>query len=311
MTKLEIYIGAIFIYILIISIIEILRIYLVNREINKSLKNIKRKHDNDRGILKNVTSDLAKNNLKKMIDALTRLSIPDKNSTITNHQLNLLRAGFRENKYITLFFGLKSLLFLLFPILGLLLIPLLNFDVEFTHTLLIILIFASIGYYLPDFVISNIKSKREYEVQKNLPQFIDLLVVCVESGMSIDAALSKVTTEIIRTSKILSEEFKILMLEINSGYSRDQAFNNLATRVNNDDLRSTINIIQQVTRTGTNLSEGLKIQSESLRVKRLQGAEEQAAKVATKMLIPLVLFMFPSLLIIILGPAVIMTMENF
>jgi len=179
------------------------------------------------------------------------------------------------------------------------------------ETILFVLMLSAVGYYLPDILISNISKKRGEEFQKKLPQFIDLLVVCVESGMSIESALNRVTSEMIRSSKIISEEFKITMLEINSGYSREEAFNNLIFRVNNNELKSMVTIINQVQKTGTNLGDGLRVLAESIRVKKLQNAEEMAAQVSTKMLIPLVIFMFPSLLIVILGPAIIMTLENF
>jgi len=125
-----------------------------------------------------------------------------------------------------------------------------------------------------------------------------------------DAALNRVTKELVRTAPCFAEELQITMLEINSGASRDESLKHLSIRVQDDDLTAILNIFSQVQKTGTSLGEALRTQAEILRVKRLQVAEEKAAKVATKMLIPLVTFMFPTLLIIILGPTIIMVKDS-
>jgi len=311
MTKIDVYILCSIITVIVIIVAEFFWNKIQNRKLNQAIKKIKRKNLTHNFILRNDVSTIAKSNFKSMLSGITKLSLPDKSNTQSNYKLKLTRAGFRENRMLLFFFTIKSILFLTSLVIAPIVLNLILDNLNLMETILFVLMLSAVGYYLPDILISNISKKRSEEFQKKLPQFIDLLVVCVESGMSIESALNRVTSEMIRSSKIISEEFKITMLEINSGYSREEAFNNLIFRVNNNELKSMVTIINQVQKTGTNLGDGLRVLAESIRVKKLQNAEEMAAQVSTKMLIPLVIFMFPSLLIVILGPAIIMTLENF
>lgn len=311
MTKVDVYILCSIIIAIVIIVADFVWNEIQNKKINQAIKNIKRENLSHNFILRNDVSIIAKSNFKRMLSGLTKLSLPDKSNTHSNYKLKLTQAGYRENKMLLLFFTLKSILFLGPLVISPIIINLIFDNLSLMETMLFTLILSAVGYYLPDILISNISQKRGAEFQKKLPQFIDLLVVCVESGMSIESALNRVTMEMVRSSKIISEEFKITMLEINSGYSREEAFNNLIFRVNNNDLKSMVTIVNQVQKTGTNLGDGLRVLAESIRLNKLQNAEEMAAQVSTKMLIPLVLFMFPALLIVILGPAIIMTLENF
>ncbi|MFM1781945.1 MAG: hypothetical protein RLZZ181_742, partial [Pseudomonadota bacterium] len=134
---------------------------------------------------------------------------------------------------------------------------------------------------------------------------LDLLVICAESGMGIDAALTRVSKEIIRSSPVLAEELQLTMLEIRAGEVRANALKSLGLRVNLENMFNLISIFNQVDRLGTSLGESLRIQSEIMRNNRLQKAEELAAKIPVKMLFPLIFFMFPSIFIVIIGPAMI------
>jgi len=212
----------------------------------------------------------------------------------------------RQNYFIKLFYAIKTLLFIGLPLLGYLILAIMQAKLELPVELLILILLASFGYFLPEIIINKRIETRQNDVRRSLPDFLDLLVICAEAGMGMDSALNRVTKELIRTYPIFAEELQITMLEINSGASREHALKNLGFRIQDDDLTAILNIFNQVQKTGTSLGEALRIQAELLRVKRLQVAEEKAAKVATKMLIPLITFMFPTLLIIILGPTVIM-----
>jgi len=148
-------------------------------------------------------------------------------------------------------------------------------------------------------------NQRAKDMRDTLPDLIDLLVICTESGLGMDAAINRVSQEIARSSKILAEEFYLAALEIRAGAGRSTALKNLALRVDLEDLHSLVSMLVQADRFGTSLADSLRIQSEVMRTKRMQRAEEIAAKVPVKMLIPLIFFIFPSLLMVLIGPAVL------
>jgi tight adherence protein C len=161
------------------------------------------------------------------------------------------------------------------------------------------------GYYLPDVYLRFRTNQRAKDMRDTLPDLIDLLVICTESGLGMDAAINRVSQEIARSSKILAEEFYLAALEIRAGAGRSTALKNLALRVDLEDLHSLVSMLVQADRFGTSLADSLRIQSEVMRTKRMQRAEEIAAKVPVKMLIPLIFFIFPSLLMVLIGPAVL------
>lgn len=144
-----------------------------------------------------------------------------------------------------------------------------------------------------------------------LPDVIDLLVICTESGLSLDQALGRVSQEVARTSPMVASEFHLVTLEIRAGAGRSDALRNLSLRVKLDDLSNLASMMIQADRFGTGIAEALRIQSETMRIRRMQRAEETAAKIPTKMLMPLVFLIFPALMIVILGPAIIKLSEVF
>jgi len=166
-------------------------------------------------------------------------------------------------------------------------------------------ILAGAGHYLPDVYLRFRTSRRAAKMRDVLPDLIDLLVICTESGLGMDAAIHRVSQEIRRSSQALAEEFYLAALEIRAGAGRSQALKNLALRVDLEDLYALVSMLVQADRFGTSLADSLRVQSEMMRIKRMQRAEEIAAKVPVKMLLPLILFIFPALLAVLIGPAVI------
>lgn len=180
-----------------------------------------------------------------------------------------------------------------------------------SHLALTVLGTAALGYYLPDWAIKTLTDRRSSEMRDNLPDLIDLLVICTESGLGLDAALNRVSREIARNSKTLAEEFYLAALEIRAGSGRVTALKNLALRVDLEDLYNLVSMLVQADKFGTSLAESLRIQSEVMRVKRMLRAEEMAAKVPVKMLLPLIFFVFPSLMFVLIGPAILRMSEVF
>jgi tight adherence protein C len=148
-------------------------------------------------------------------------------------------------------------------------------------------------------------------MRETLPDLIDLLVICIESGLGLDAALNRVSREISRASPVLAEEFYLAGLEIRAGSGRVPALKNLSLRVDLEDLYNLVAMLVQADKFGTSLGASLRIQSEVMRVKRMQRAEEIASKIPVKMLFPLIFFIFPSLMFVIIGPAAIQVSAMF
>lgn len=174
-----------------------------------------------------------------------------------------------------------------------------------------LILLATLGYYIPDYYLNWKIKNRVQDIEENLPDLVDLLVISTEAGLGFDAAINRISKEIAKSSIYLAEEFHLTNLEIRAGSQRVSAFKNLILRVGLDDLTHLISMLIQADKFGTSLSESLRIHSEVMRNKRFQKAEEKAAKIPVKMLFPLAICIFPSLLIAVIGPAVIQLSSTF
>jgi tight adherence protein C len=162
-----------------------------------------------------------------------------------------------------------------------------------------------LGYYLPNAVLSHLVKKRQSELFKAFPDALDLLRLCVEAGLGLDAAVERVGREIQIESEALAQEFSLLGLELRAGAIRADAMRNLALRIGLQDITALVSMLIQADRFGTSVAESLKVHSESLRIKRRLIAEETAAQLPVKILLPLIFCVFPALLTVLLGPAII------
>jgi tight adherence protein C len=169
--------------------------------------------------------------------------------------------------------------------------------------------FAALGYVFPSFFIKSRIARRQKEMQRALPDALDLLVVCVEAGLGLNQALVRVSEEIERLSPVLSEQLALVNLEIRAGTARDEAFRNMGERTGMDDIRSLMAMLIQTDRFGTSVATALRVHADTMRTKRRQRAEEAAAKTTIKLVFPLVLFIFPAMFVVILGSAIIQIYE--
>lgn len=222
-------------------------------------------------------------------------------------RLFLLHAGYSRPSAVPVYLGARLLLALSFAGVLLLLIPLAGARPALA-------IFGAIwggllGWIMPVFMVGRRVKARQLEIVKALPDALDLLVVCVEAGLGLNQALVRVADEIGTVSTVLGDQLTLTNLEIRAGTARDDALRNLAERTGVDDLQSFVGMLIQTDRFGTSIAQALRTHSEVLRTKRRQRAEEAAAKTAIKMLFPLVFFIFPAMFVVILGPAVIQTLE--
>jgi tight adherence protein C len=170
---------------------------------------------------------------------------------------------------------------------------------------------AGAGFMIPYFYIDGRVSKRQQEVSRALPDTLDLLVVCMEAGLGLNQALVRVSEEIERISPEMGDELTVVNLEIRAGTPRDEALRNLGERTGVEDVRALTSMLVQTDRFGTSVADSLRVHAETLRTKRMQRAEEKAAKTTVKMLFPLVLFIFPAIFVVLLGPAYFLLQDLF
>jgi len=225
--------------------------------------------------------------------------------------LKFLKAGIRGKNAPTVFWGTKILFAVLLPMIFLVITTIFIKAIDATHVMYATIWLTLIGLFLPNYWLRMKTAKRKEAIGKAFPDALDLLVVCVEAGMGLDSALHRVGKEMTLSSPELSDEFKFLNLELRAGKSRQAALRNLARRTDVDDVNSLVTLLIQTDRFGTSIAQALRVFSESFRTARYQKAEEFAAKIGTKLIFPLVLFIFPSMLIVMLGPVAIQVYRTF
>jgi tight adherence protein C len=174
-----------------------------------------------------------------------------------------------------------------------------------------LLIAAAIGYYLPNAILAHMVERRQRTILESFPDALDLLTVCVEAGLGLDAALLRVATEMEVTSPVLSEELHLVNLELRAGSSKEKALRNLSLRTGVEDVDTLVAMLIQAERFGTSVADSLRVHSDALRTKRRLRAEEAAAKIPIKLLFPLIFCIFPSMMLVLLGPAFIRILRVF
>jgi tight adherence protein C len=234
-----------------------------------------------------------------------KLSLPSEGWEDSPLRLRFLHAGYRGDAPAMLYFGAKTLLAVLLPIIAYVYVTLGGARFETNSMLLVLLASGAIGYYLPNVVLSRLVFVRQREIFESFPDAADLLMVCVEAGLGLDAALVKVTEEMRLKSEALAEELHLVNLELRAGSSRDKALRNLALRTGVEEVNTFATMLIQADRFGTSIGDSLRVFSDDLRTKRRIRAEEMAAKIPLKLLFPMVFCIFPALMLVLLGPAFI------
>jgi tight adherence protein C len=213
-------------------------------------------------------------------------------------QRKLLAAGYRRHEAIWIFFGLRiGVAFAFFTIT--------TMPLFFRPNLAASLGAAGLGFLLPNMVLGRQARKRQHRIRLSLPDALDLLVVSVEAGLGLDQAIQRVGEELTFAHPDLSEELRLINLELRAGNARSDALHNLAHRTGVDDVQSLVAMLVQTDKFGTSVAQSLRVHSETLRTKRRQRAEEAAAKTGVKMVFPLVFCIFPAIWVVTIGPAAI------
>ena len=247
--------------------------------------------------------------LVKVIDPVSRLALPSEGWEKSPLQLKFVNAGWRTADAPKLYFGIKSFLTISFPATAYFFLDK-SIQAENAYgTLFILILFAAVGYYLPNIVLSKIIKKRKLEIVETLPDATDLLIICMEAGLSFDQALAKVASEIKLKSKILGQELELLLMEVRSGFTRERALRNLALRTGVEEIDGLATMVIQSERFGTSIGDALRIHADTARTKRRQKAEETAAKIALKLLFPLLVCLMPAIFIVLLVPSLMQIKE--
>ncbi|WP_434718503.1 type II secretion system F family protein [Paraburkholderia sp. A1BS-2L] len=267
--------------------------------------------DNGQGSPQGVDDPEAKW-VKKIIEVskpIAKLSVPKEGWENSPLRVKFMHAGWRDPSASGIYFAAKSILVLTLPLVAFLVGG--RALIENTHhaLVLVLLLAAAIGYYLPSFVLTRQVRLRQRSIFEDFPDALDLLTVCVEAGLGLDAAIMKVADEMHLKSPAISEELQLLLLELRAGQSKETALKNLALRTGVDEVDGLVAMLIQAERFGTSMGDSLRVHSENLRLKRRLRAEEAAGKIALKLLFPLIFCIFPTLMLVLLGPAVIQVMR--
>jgi tight adherence protein C len=233
---------------------------------------------------------------------------PKSDLEMSNLKIKLANAGFRSETAGTVFLGLKFMGLLAgFFIGGGGIVGLYGAN---TRTLVGAILVGIMFFYLPDLVVAIIGRNRKQGVFLGLPDALDLMVVCVEAGLGLDQAMRKVSEELRRTHPIIAEEFGLSNLQLQMGSPRSEVLHELGVRTGVPDVRALVGVLIQADKFGSSIAQALRVQSDAMRVRRRQLAEEKAAKTAVKLIFPLVLFIFPGIFVILVGPAGITIMRE-
>jgi tight adherence protein C len=235
--------------------------------------------------------------------AIAKSFVPTNEANANKLKGTLASAGFRADGLVPIFFGLKFVLLMVGFFFG---GGLLLWSRGFSQSTLIWVAVVTGGcFWLPDIVLGFLSRRRQQAVFLALPDILDMMVVCVEAGLGLDQAMRKVSDEMKNAYPILSAEFTLTNFHLQMGRTRAEALHDLGVRTGVSDLRALAAVLIQADKFGSSIAQALRVQSESMRTRRSQLAEEKAAKTAVKLLFPLVVFIFPGVFVVLIGPAAI------
>ncbi len=246
----------------------------------------------------------AAGSLKKVVQPFEKF-LPKSSHEVSVTQKRLIRAGYREDSDVRIFYGAKVLVPLWLCVFAAV------SGVGHYSPFFVYAMALGLGYLAPDFWVGHLIKKRQMNIRIGLPEFLDLMVVCIEAGLSLDQALDRSAGELRASQPEISDELGLTLLEQRAGCPRVDSWRHLAERVDIDIMRALVAAVVQADQFGTSLAKTLRVYSDSLRVQRRQYVEEMAAKTPVKLVFPLVLCIFPSLFVVAIGPAVIVMSESF
>lgn len=246
----------------------------------------------------------------QFVEPINRYLIPSKSSERTKMERKLMYAGLRSANALPLFYAIKTglaLLFLLLVITTSAWLP----QWPVSKVAFIAMLAALVGLVLPSYVLDHLVERRQKRLRDAFPDSLDLLVVCVEAGLGLTAAIQRVSEELKFSHPELGAEYAQVTAEMRAGIEREAALKSLAYRTGLEDIRGLVSLLIQTLKFGTSIGETLRVYAEEFRDKRMQRAEELAAKISTKLVFPLIFCLFPSFFVVAIGPAVIRIIDVF
>jgi tight adherence protein C len=254
-------------------------------------------------------TDMMSQMASSVLPALGKPLLPDSSEERTRLQARLLNAGLYSKHALSVFLGVKMLLMIV-PVLCAVVLGMADIT-PLTETLLVGIALGVAGTVFPNLWLDQRKAVRHTSFRRALPDTLDVLVICMEAGLSLQAAFRRVTMELRLAHKLLASELDILQREMQLGLSLGEALRHFADRADLEELRTLSSVIVQSERLGAGMAQVLRIHADALRFKRLQYAEEMAQKASLKMLFPTLLLIFPGVFVVVLGPAVMRVLELF
>jgi len=231
--------------------------------------------------------------------------LPKSQAEVSVIEQRLIRAGFRNESAVKIFYGTKVILPLLMCVIALV-SGLADMNPFFVYGLALV-----IGFLGPDFWLGHMIKRRQAKVRRGLPDVLDLLIICIEAGLSMDQACARTSVELVKAQPELCDELGLVVLEQRAGRPRADAWKHLSERTDVDVIRNLVSMLIQSEQFGTSIAKTLRTHSDTLRTKRVQQVEEAAAKTTIKLVFPLVFCIFPSLFLVTLGPAAILMADSF
>lgn len=235
-------------------------------------------------------------------DMMNRLGglVPASPKDVTVMQKRLIRAGFRQENALKVLYGAKGLLGILVPVVAFFATA----NMQIDSSTKVIAVFGGLvaGFFGPNEYVRMVAKRRQKQIQRGLANALDLMVVCVESGLGLDQAIVQVAKELEKAHPEITEEFAIVNFELKAGKRRAESLRNLADRTAVEDLKKLVAVLIQADRFGTGISQSLRAHSEYMRVQARQIAEEKAAKLGVKLIFPIFFCILPSLFVVTVGP---------
>jgi tight adherence protein C len=269
------------------------------KRISEAINPPRKREQNLKGVMQQARSSIG--NLMQSVENL----LPKSEKEVSVTQTRLTRAGFRDDAAVRIFYGSKVVIPILLAAL-VLVTGVSRFSPFFAYVLAL-----ALGFLAPDFWLGRKIEKRQKKINKGLPDVLDLLVICMEAGLSLDQATSRTVDELTQSQPEICDELGIVVLEQRAGRVRSEAWKNMAERTGVESLRALVSMLVQTEQFGTSIAKMLRVHSETMRTQRIQMIEELASKTSVKLVFPLVLFIFPALFLVTLGPAAIVMVESF
>ena len=231
--------------------------------------------------------------------------LPKSQAEISVVKQRLIRAGYRQENAIKIFYGSKVLV----PLLLLVVVGVSGLGS--LGGIFLYIAALGLGFLMPDFWLGRRITTRQQRIRRGLPDVLDLLIICIEAGLSLDQATARSAEELRKAQPELSDELTVVVLEQRAGRPRSDTWKHLADRTGVDAVRNLVSMLVQSEQFGTSIAKTLRVHSDTLRTQRVQHVEEMAAKSTIKLIFPLVLFIFPALFVVLMGPAVIIILQSF